>query len=134
MFFKNFTVKVLSVTLAVLISFGSLTGVAIAASSTAHIELNMQKTVEEAEITADDLKNKIVAVARAEEGFVESSINKFTQWYYGRETESAWCTIFVSWCAANAGAIGTAIPRRNTCSSMKRWFQMLKKSELEAPE
>ena len=122
MIFKNYIIKVLSVVLAVLIFLGTVSGVVIAAPATTVAETT-QPITEEVEITADDLKNKIVAVARAEEGFVESSINKFTQWYYGRETESAWCTIFVSWCAANAGAIGTAIPRRNTCSSMKRWFE-----------
>ncbi len=125
--FKEFAIKIISVVLTVLICFGCVTGFAFAASEKV-TEPATEETVTEApetedEITADDIINDIVDIARAEEGRYESNINKFTLWYYGREVDSSWCTIFVSWCAAYAGAIGSAIPRRNTCSSMKRWFE-----------
>ncbi len=67
--------------------------------------------------------DKIVEIARAQKGFYESTINEFTTWYYGFETEASWCTIFVSWCGDQVGALGTAIPKRATCESMKIWFE-----------
>lgn len=124
--FKNYLFKAVSVILTVLICFGSVTGLALAAPETEKESTTAPVTdVPETEdkITAEDIINDIVEIARAEKGKYESNINKFTLWYYGREVDSSWCTIFVSWCAAYAGAIGSAIPRRNTCSSMKRWFE-----------
>ena len=29
----------------------------------------------------------------------------YNEWYYGKATSAAWCTIFVSWCADQAGSI-----------------------------
>ncbi len=127
---KNYILKIISVALIALICVGTFTGIALADSDTS--ALSTSTTVaetatvapgQEKKLTADDIINKIVDIARAEEGIFESNINKFTLWYYGREVDAAWCTIFVSWCAANAGAVGTAIPRRNTCFSMKKWFE-----------
>ncbi len=124
---KDYLIKIVSVILTVLVCFGSVTGLALAAPKTT-TEVTTEAPVTESpeieeEITADDIINDLVDIARAEEGIYESNINKFTLWYYGREVDSSWCTIFVSWCAAYAGAIGSAVPRRNTCSSMKRWFE-----------
>lgn len=136
--FRSYPVKIISVILTVLIFFSSVTGIALATTesqaavtTTAVAEVaevvestDVTETPEEdKKLTADDIINKIVDVARAEEGFFESGVNKFTLWYYGREIDAYWCTIFVSWCATQAGAIKTAIPRRNTCSSMKNWFE-----------
>lgn len=72
-------------------------------------------------ITACD---EIVRVAREQIGFYENNINKFTTWYYGYETDAYWCSIFVSWCADQIGAIGTSVPKRSACSSMKNWFEL----------
>lgn len=74
------------------------------------------------EATRMRYSEKIVEIARAEIGYYEGDINKFTTWYYGTETESSWCCIFVSWCADQAGVIETAIPQRNACSSMRNYF------------
>ena len=69
------------------------------------------------------LAEEIVEVARSQIGFYESSINKFSTWYYGYENETSWCTIFVSWCADQIGAMSTAVPKRSACLSMKLWFE-----------
>ncbi len=126
---KHYLIKIISVILTVLIFFGSATGVALAAAeseataTTAAVTEVPEEEKEEEKVTAEDIINRIVEVAREQKGFYESNVNKFTLWYYGRETDAYWCTIFVSWCAAQAGAIRTAVPRRNTCGSMKKWFE-----------
>lgn len=66
--------------------------------------------------------DEIVRIAREQIGFYEGNINKFTTWYYGYETDAYWCSIFVSWCADQVGASGTAVPKRSACGSMKDWF------------
>ena len=68
--------------------------------------------------------DNIVEIAKAEIGFYESGSNKFTNWYYGRDVESSWCCIFVSWCAAEAGVIDSAIPQRASCEAMRTWFKI----------
>lgn len=69
--------------------------------------------------------DNIVEIARAEIGFFDgNNINKFTTWYYGYDTSAYWCSIFISWCADQAGALGTAIPKRASCISMKNWFEI----------
>ncbi len=93
----------------------------IPVSSFATSENYSEKMIEE------EVKNpadNIVEIARAEIGFYESGINKYTDWYYGRTTESSWCCIFVSWCAAQAGALDSAIPQRSSCESMRNWFKL----------
>lgn len=116
---KRFSVRILSVFLSVMLIFGMVTGVSFAS---AEVKSPDERKAEK-QASAAEIVDNMVEIARAEEGYYESYINKFTLWYYGLDTESSWCTIFVSWCAAQAGAIGTAVPRRNTCSSMKRWFE-----------
>lgn len=117
--FKICLLRIVSVFLTVMVVFGTVTGVSVAS---AEIK-SMDERRAEKQASAEELVDNMVEIARAEEGYYESYINKFTLWYYGLDTESSWCTIFVSWCAAQAGAIGTAVPRRNTCSSMRRWFE-----------
>ena len=75
---------------------------------------------EELELSVADV---VVDAARAKIGFYESTVNEFTSWYYGIDTPASWCSIFVSWCADQAGAIGSAVPKRATCLSMKKWFE-----------
>ena len=77
------------------------------------------ETVEETDVPIED---KIVDIARAQIGMYESNANKFTEWYYGYPTDAYWCTIFVSWCGAQAGATGSAIPKRSTVDGMRQWF------------
>lgn len=68
--------------------------------------------------------DEIVRIAREQIGFYEDNTNKFTTWYYGYETDAYWCSIFVSWCADQIGAVGTSVPKRSACSSMRNWFEM----------
>lgn len=69
------------------------------------------------------LNVRIVDVARSKLGYYESNENEFTEWYFGYPTDTYWCTIFVSWCGAQVGAIGTAIPRRSTVDGMRSWYR-----------
>lgn len=90
-------------------------------SSYATVGKYSKQAVEE---TRKSVADNIVEIAKAEIGFYEGDINKFTNWYYGRETESSWCCIFVSWCADQAGVIDSAIPQRASCESMRNWFKL----------
>ena len=74
--------------------------------------------------TADlPINEEIVEIARSKIGFYESNANEFTEWYYGYPTDAWWCTIFVSWCGAQVGASGTAIPKRSTVEGMRVWYK-----------
>lgn len=81
-------------------------------------------TLNSVEETRKAVSDEIVEIAKAEIGFYESDINKFTDWYYGRNTESSWCCIFVSWCAAQVGVVDSAIPQRASCDAMRTWFRL----------
>ena len=74
-------------------------------------------------ITANaTIAEDIVSIARSQLGSYKSDINKFTTWYYGKETSAQWCAIFVSWCANQAGVLGEAIPKSARCADMLSWF------------
>lgn len=69
---------------------------------------------------------KFVNVARHELswGFKEDNSNNITpygQWY-GMQG-SAWCAMFVSWCAHQAGIIGDIVPRYAYCPSGMNWYR-----------
>ncbi len=108
-------IRLVSLLLALITAF-SIASPTFAVAGTAPLE---NETVE----TETTIPDKIVEIARAQIGFYESNINQFTKWYYGYDTDAYWCTIFVSWCAAQAGAIGTAVPRRSTVDGMRTWFK-----------
>lgn len=114
--FKSSLIKVVSLVLSFMMIF------AVASPSSFAATNIFSKDAKEAARVA--VTDEIVEVARAEIGFYESNINKFTTWYYGYETDAYWCSIFVSWCAGQVGAIGTAVPKRSACSSMRNWFEM----------
>ena len=106
-------VKITAVVLSVLVMIG------VTAPSFVAVDTTEPPIVEE-ELTVAET---IVEIARSKIGFYPSNINEFTSWYYGRETDAYWCCIFVSWCADQAGALGTAVPKRASCVSMKNWFE-----------
>lgn len=81
------------------------------------------ETPPESETTELAINEKIVEVARSKIGFYESNANEFTEWYYGYPTDAWWCTIFVSWCGAQVGASGSAIPKRSTVEGMRVWYK-----------
>ncbi|MBO5859042.1 MAG: CHAP domain-containing protein [Clostridia bacterium] len=74
------------------------------------------------EVVESSIPDKIVEIARAQIGMYESNANIFTEWYYGYPTDAYWCTIFVSWCGAQAGATGSAVPKRSTVDGMRQWY------------
>ncbi len=109
---KSFLSKVLAVVLAVVITLGTcITAVACT-----------QSIKETQALERSAVAEQIVEIARTKIGFYPSQINEFTNWYYGIETETAWCTVFISWCADQVGALGTAVPKMALVSSMKNWF------------
>ncbi len=64
--------------------------------------------------------NDVLRVARSQLGYKSSStVSKFTKWY---GMGGYWCAMFVSWCAAQAGAAGI-IPRHAYTPSGAAWFR-----------
>ena len=125
--FKNIILKIVSVALVV----ATLIGISV--SSFAATNVFNRNNIAQTTIAAGDeviideqetvnIPEKIVEIARSKIGFYPSNINEFTTWYYGRETDAYWCSIFVSWCANEAGALGTAVPKRSSVDAMRDWF------------
>lgn len=112
---RNISLRVVSAILAVLMLF--ITPVSSYATAGKYSK-------EATEETRKAVSDNIVEIAKSQIGFYETDINKYTTWYYGRETESSWCCIFVSWCAAQAGVLDSAIPQRASCNSMRNWFKL----------
>ncbi len=112
---KNISSRLTAVILTVIITFSAVFSTASAAT------ILSKKDRDEYRLTACD---RIVDVAREQIGFYESNVNKFTTWYFGYETDAYWCSIFVSWCADQIGAIDTAVPKRSACGSMRNWFEL----------
>lgn len=47
----------------------------------------------------------------------------YREWYYGRNQSAAWCAIFVSWVANQAGVLNTSVPKFALCQDGVRWYQ-----------
>ncbi len=58
----------------------------------------------------------VARVANAEPA--GSTWEKYCTWYYGREHKEAWCAIFTSWCANQAGVPTNVIPQTAGVSMM----------------
>ncbi len=125
--FKNIILKIISVALVI----ATLIGISV--SSFAATDVFKKNNIAQTAVPADDevivdeseivdIPEKIVEIARSKIGYYPSNINEFTTWYYGWETDAYWCSIFVSWCANEAGALGTAIPKRSSVGVMRDWF------------
>ena len=65
----------------------------------------------------------IVDVAIAEIGYSETGNNstKYGKWY--GMNGAAWCHMFVSWCANQAGVKTSIVPKTASCSSGMSWFK-----------
>ena len=65
----------------------------------------------------------MISVAASQIGYHEAS-NGYTKYgdWYGMPTAN-WCTIFVAWCANQAGVLGTAIPDTGSTTGCMSWFQ-----------
>lgn len=110
---RKYCFKLVSVFLSVLVIFLTATVTSFAESEIVTEEPDFVTVITDG----------IVEVARAQIGYYDSNINEFTSWYYGIDTSASWCSIFVSWCADQVGALGTAVPKRASCLSMKNWFE-----------
>lgn len=70
--------------------------------------------------------NKMVNVAQHELnwGFAEDNGNNITPYgeWYGMNN-AAWCAMFVSWCAHQAGILGTVVPRFAYCPYGVSWYR-----------
>lgn len=66
----------------------------------------------------------IVEVAASQIGVNESDNGhmKYINWYGGFGPGTAWCAIFVSWCANQAGISTNVIPKYSYCPNGKAWF------------
>ena len=69
------------------------------------------------------IKKKLLQVAAGEVGYRESGENrtKYGAWY-GADGQ-AWCMMFVSWCAAQAGVNTEVIPKMAYCPYAQNWFK-----------
>lgn len=67
--------------------------------------------------SADD----VIRVAASQIGYRKTSTSsKYCDWY---GVSGFWCAMFVSWCADQAGALGTVIPRHSYTPSGAEWFK-----------
>lgn len=60
----------------------------------------------------------IVQIARTQLGYAETGDNytKYNIWFYGYNQSAAWCAIFISWCAEQAGIPESVIARNARAS------------------
>lgn len=63
--------------------------------------------------------SKLVNIAEAEVGQGNYKYNEFI----GNPPGSAWCAAFVSWCADQAGILGTSVPKTAGADVMADWYQ-----------
>ena len=84
------------------------------------------------------MSNSIVSIAENEVGYLEKASNsllddktanagknnwtKYGRWY-GQYNGYAWCAMFVSWCADQAGVKTDVIPKFHSCTAGKNWFK-----------
>lgn len=82
------------------------------------------------EVKAANQAEALVSVARSQVGVKERSSNSddilYNDWYYGRRVNNngvaakyAWCAVFVSWCANQAGIPTSVIPKTANTTDMK---------------
>ncbi|MFA6662245.1 MAG: Ig-like domain-containing protein, partial [Bacilli bacterium] len=92
------------------------------------IKTNIDLKVEESPNI--DYASLLVSIALAEEGYVEIGTNytKYGVWYSEQVNSpsfayGAWCAMFVSWCADQAGIPRTVIPLYASVSAGRSWFE-----------
>lgn len=75
-----------------------------------------------------EMRERLVKVALDELGAENGE--KYVRWYNAAmgsklNLGAAWCAIFVSWCARQAGVSTQKIPNFAGCTTGRRWFQKL---------
>ncbi len=82
---------------------------------------------------------KLIDIAATEVGYLEKASNsqlddktanagsanwtKYGAWYGGGLNGYAWCAMFVSWCANQAGVSTDIIPKFHSCTAAMNWFK-----------
>lgn len=79
-----------------------------------------------------DLRSAIVAIAKSQIGVKESHYNNviYNTWFYGHTvsesrpsaTKYAWCAVFLSWCADQAGVPQNVFPKTASVTGLKAFF------------
>lgn len=64
---------------------------------------------------------KMVQIAAAQLG--NAGGEPYRTWYYGHNQSAAWCAVFVSWVANQAGYLNNSVPKFEACSSGAAWFK-----------
>jgi hypothetical protein len=64
-------------------------------------------------------RNELLQAAYSQLG--DTGGDLFWQWY-GYSQRVSWCGVFVSWCANEAGLLGTEIPKFDYCPTGAQWF------------
>lgn len=65
-----------------------------------------------------DIQDKLTEIALGELG---NGPDKYRSWYYGCEMYgTAWCAVFVSWCANECGILNTLVPKEDGAGSFAR--------------
>lgn len=77
--------------------------------------------------------SKFLAIVKGEIGVKEKSYNnvKYNTWYYGTavsapnnsSSQYAWCAVFISWCADQAGIPQSVIPKNAGSNYYYNWFK-----------
>ena len=68
-------------------------------------------------------KEDIIAIAETQIGYTYSGGTKYGAWYSSNLTTSAWCAMFVSWCANQANIPTSIIPKHSSCDNGMNWFK-----------
>lgn len=97
---------------------------------TAMLPLTALAKYENTHVNTDDYLENIIAVATTQLGYKEGSLSgevaghndctKYGAWY--PMNYNAWCAMFVSWCADQAGIPTTVIPKHASCDVGMQWF------------
>ena len=74
-------------------------------------------------VNTGDQARDIVEIALTQVGYKENSDHtKYNAWYYGSDIAAAWCNIFVSWCANQAGIPTSIVPKMAATRYTKAWM------------
>ena len=73
--------------------------------------------------TGSETIDALLNAALSQSGYAEgtNNDNKFGIWY--NMNYQPWCAMFVSWCANEAGILGTVIPRYASCAVGRDWYR-----------
>mgnify|MGYP000919710527 CR=1 FL=1 len=75
------------------------------------------------QVSANAQANKLVSVAESQIGYktLSNGTTKYGTWY--GIPKGAWCAMFVSWCANQAGISTSIVPKHADCDVGKNWFK-----------